>query len=174
MKKYISLIALILMTVSMTSCSSAWFNNFKNDPIAQVQTFENTVKTTLDIAAVVWTGVKPYLSADVAAKAQLRYDQAIIVVNKALVALNDAVQVAVESQQAHPDFSKLIANVTDAVAQVIAIIDEFKTAAPAVAMPSDGGMPEGGVKMAVSAGDPPGYADMKASQAQMKKMAVRR
>lgn len=117
----------LALTLSFVGCGGSWWQNWKNNPVAQVQTFEQSARTVLAIADVSWNSVKPYLPAEVLIKAQPRYDQAVLAVNKALVLLDDAVQVAVETQNPHPDFSKLIAAVSDAVTQVVAIINEFKT-----------------------------------------------
>jgi len=138
MKNRFAMLLLVLTTaltaVGCSGCNSAWWQNFKNDPVAQIQLFEQTEQTALNDADVVWQSVKMYLPADVQIKAQLRYDQAVFAVNKATALLNDAVQVAVQAQTANPDFSKLIQAVSDAVAQVVALINEFKNAPPAMTL----------------------------------------
>jgi hypothetical protein len=131
MKKKLALLALVLTTMlTAVGCSSAWWQNFKSDPVAQIQLFENTEQTALSDADVIWQSIRMYLPPDIQAKAQLRYDQAVFAVNKAMALLNDGVQVAIQAQTANPDFSKLIQAVSDAVAQVVAIINEFKNAPP--------------------------------------------
>ena len=134
MKKTFALLLLVATTmftaVGCSGCNSAWWQNFKNDPTAQVQLFENSVQTALSDADVVWQSIKMYLPPDLKAKAQLRYDQAVFAVNRAVQLLNDGVQVAVDAQQSNPDFSKLIQAVSDAVAQVVALINEFKATPP--------------------------------------------
>lgn len=134
MKRQFAMLLLVVTTVfaaiGCSGCNSAWWQNFKNDPTAQVQLFETSVQTALSDADVVWQSVKMYLPADLRVKAQGRYDQAVFAVNRALQLLNDGVQAAVEAQQASPDFSKLIQAVSDAVAQVVALINELKATPP--------------------------------------------
>jgi hypothetical protein len=114
----------------------------------------------LAIADVSWNSIKPYLPAETLVKVQPRYDQAVLTVNKSLLILDDAVQVAIEAKNPNPDFSKLIAAVSDAVVQVVAIINEFKaTPTPATISSTTPPKPV----------TPTGYNDLSAAVATMKK-----
>ena len=167
MKHRLIVLAFLAFTsLSLTACGS-WWSNFKSDPVAQVQTFQQSVQVALNIAQGVWNTLKPLLKPELQAAAQAKYDAGVLVVNKALYALNDAVNVAVETQQAHPDFLKLMADVSDAVAQVIAIVDEFKTMQVAQVAG------DGGTLMVTKTVDPPGYNDLKSAHLQVKKFSVR-
>ena len=162
LKPLLFALALATLPVAVSSCSSAWWQNIQNNPAAAVDAFEKDVNIGLGIADITWNSIKVYLPADQAVKAQLRYDQAVFAVNKSLVVLNDAVQAAVDAKTPNPDFTKLIADVSDALSQVIAIIDEFKTSAPTPS-PSALALP--------ARGEPTGYTTLKAVQAHVAKRA---
>lgn len=132
-KRFASIVLMMLVVVvSTTGCGSTWWQDFKSNPVAKVQVFETTVQSAMSIADVTWNSVKVYLPPDVSMRAQAKYDVAVVAVNHAIGLLNDAVQVAAETQNTTPDFSKLIQAVSDAVTQVIGVINEFKgMAAPA-------------------------------------------
>jgi hypothetical protein len=150
LKKLVAL-SLLVTTVCVTpACGAAWWQNFKNNPVAQVQTFEEGARITLGIADVAWNSLKVYLPAAELVTAQADYNKAVLAVNTALGALDDGVQAALEAQTPNPDFSKLIGDVTDAVTKVVAIVNDLKTKVPAsatvgsasVAPPEPLGFPE--------------------------------
>jgi hypothetical protein len=163
MNKSKKLPALILVATlafpAATGCASAsaWWQNFLNNPAAQVQTFEQAAQVALSIAEQSWTSIALFLPASVLATAQPVYNKAVVAVNAALNALNDAVQVAINAHATAPDFSALIQAVTDAVAQVVTVIDQFKASTAATA--------------SVSAPPPPvGLVELDAAVATMKRI----
>jgi leucyl aminopeptidase (aminopeptidase T) len=121
----LALMASIPVLGATVSCNSAWWKNFESNPVAEVQSFEQGVQVVLNDAQLAWTIVQPYLPPATAAAINLQFNNAVFAVNHALVALNDAVQAAVAAQNPNPDFSAMMASVTDAIAQVIAIIDQY-------------------------------------------------
>jgi hypothetical protein len=94
--------------------------------ITTVQLFETGVQAALSTAEVVWVGIAPLLPSTTVAQAQPLFDAAVVVVNDALGALNDAITVAEQTQNPSPDFSALSTAVTDALQKVLAIIDQFR------------------------------------------------
>jgi hypothetical protein len=132
-------VALPLAGGSLVACNSTWWQNFQSDPVQQVQTFEQSAQVVLSDAQVAWTLVQPFLPAANAAQINQQFQNAVAAVNHALVALNDGVQAAVEAQQSNPNFSALMSAVTDAIAQVLAIVHEYTQPTPAPV--ADGGAP---------------------------------
>ncbi len=99
--------------------------------ITEVQLFETGVQVALSTAEVVWAGVMPLLPPAAAAQDQQLFNDAVVVVNDTLGALNDAITVAQQTQNPNPDFSALSTAVTDALKKVLAIVDQFRgTAVP--------------------------------------------
>lgn len=148
--------------------------NFKDDPVAQVHSFEQTVQTTIASAQVAWAVILPTLPADVGPQANEKFLLAVATVTHSLQLLNDAVMLAVESKQDHPDFLKLMTAVTDAVAQVLQIVDLYRgtTTSDAGAPPQDAaGVLDAAALHAMMkppASFIPGYDDMKAGQATLR------
>ncbi len=164
----------VLGASSLHGCAS-WWQNFKDDPVAQVQAFEQGVQVVMADLQIAWTVLKPMLPPDTAAKVEAQYVRAVAAVNHALHALNDAVMVAVEAQEKRPDFAKLMVAVADAVGEVIKIIDLYRTAAPS----ADAGPPtafgEAGATMGASRApaDLPGLEDAKKGHAALKLRSTR-
>jgi hypothetical protein len=115
------------LTVATASCASvaAWWQQFESNPEAQVTAFEQGVQVALSDAQLAWTIAQPFLPTAQAAAINTQFNNAVFAVNHALSVLNDAVQVAVNAQNATPSFTALMAAVTDAVGNVLAIIDQY-------------------------------------------------
>ena len=124
------IVSMLMAALGLQACNSAWWQNFTNNPVAEVQAFEQSVQVVLNIAEASWATIEPFLPANVQAQAQAAYSAAVVVVNKAIVALNDAVQAAIAAQGPAPDFTAVMQAVSDAIAQVVAIINQFKTQVP--------------------------------------------
>lgn len=125
MRKTIFTVVLVA-TMGVSGCAT-WWQNFQNDPVASIHSFEQGVQIVLSDAQIAWVVVQPMLPAANAAQITTQYNNAVFAVNHALTALNDAVNAAAAAKQPNPDFSKLMVAVTDAVGQVLAIIDQYKT-----------------------------------------------
>jgi hypothetical protein len=132
MQKF-KLVLLLSLALPLSGC--AWWQNFKTDPVVQVQSFESSVQTALDVAGIVWLEVRATVPAASLAKAEALYDAAALAVHNAVGLLGDAVQAAVVAQSANPDFSAAIQAVSDAVSRVLAVIDQFKAAAAVTTAP---------------------------------------
>jgi hypothetical protein len=158
--------AVPVMGGATLSCSSTWWSNFQSNPIAQVQAFEQGVQVVLNDAQVAWVFVQPFLPADKAAVITQQYENAVFAVNHALQVLNDAVNAAIAAQQPNPDFSALMAAVTDAVGAVLAVIQQYMTNPPAPPPVADGGAAVAAVK---GPGTVPAFADAQSGLANLVK-----
>ncbi len=179
MRKSIIVAALVaavpVMGVTVAGCNSAWWQNFQNDPVQQVQTFEAGVQVVLNDAQIAWTIVQPLLPPAQSAQITQQYENAVFAVNHALQVLNDAVSAAIAAQQPNPDFSALMTAVTDAVGQVLAIIHQYmQPAADAGAPPAPvadaGAPPAPQLKMPASL---PAYDEAVSTLDKLKKEAKR-
>jgi hypothetical protein len=149
--------ALGIGTLADTGCNSAWWQNFKNDPVQQVQTFEAAISVATNAAQLAWPAILQAISAASQAQAQQQFTNALAAVNHAEQVLNDAVNAAVAAQQPNPDFTALMQAVSDAVAQVVAIVDLYSGQAPSPA--PDGGAPAA-AKVALNGAAATSVADM--------------
>jgi hypothetical protein len=120
------ILASVLIVLSVTSCG-AWWQQFKSDPLAVITTFIQRAEIVLQTAETIFQTILPLIPAAQQATVQVDFQKADLAAKDSLSALQDAEQTAADVQQNPPDFSKAEADVTNAIGQVIAIIDEFKT-----------------------------------------------
>lgn len=129
MKKIVTI--MVLTTTLFTSgCAtlSSWWNSFTENPAAQIQGFFQQVQTVLTLLEGAWSLVQPFIPASALPSVQKQYALAVSAVGHAEGVLQDAVNAAVAAKTSPmPDFSALITAVTDAINQVIAIVDQYKT-----------------------------------------------
>jgi hypothetical protein len=124
-------LATVLAAAPGCAAATAWWQEFQSNPVAQVQSFEQTVSIVISNAQIAFNFILPLLPANVQSKAQTDFADGVVTVNHALQVLNDAVQAAVDAKQPNPDFTAAIAAVEAAVTQVLAIVDQYKAQAPA-------------------------------------------
>ena len=132
-KQLVGLMMFVMMLVTpiaVAGCGSTWWANFASNPVAQVQSFELGAQVALNGAQVAFNILLPQLPAADQVVAQKDFNLAVTSVNHALQVLNDAVTAAVDAKQPNPDFSGVISAVTDAINQVIAIVDQYTGKAP--------------------------------------------
>jgi hypothetical protein len=117
--------AAIILSITTTSCSAAqkWFDN----PVDKVQVFEQAADVAVDGAKLAFAAILPNIPADKQAQAITQFNNALAAVTHAEQALLDAANAAAEAQQPKPDFSVVMKDVTDAVNQVLAIVDQYKS-----------------------------------------------
>jgi len=152
----------LVLSFSLTAgCAqfSQWWQNFSQDPVAQVQTFEQSTQIVLSDLAVAWETIKIFLPPAVLVQAQQQYDKAVAAVNHALAALQDAVQAAVDAKNNAPDFSKAILDVNNAIQEIIAIVNTYT---------SQQVQPAGAPKLDA----PPGLVDATARAAKLQHFVV--
>lgn len=162
MRKYVLAALLGIASVSVAGCNSAWWQNFANDPVQGVQTFESAIQVSITGAQLAWPAIVASLPPANQAEATKQFTLAISAVNHALQVLNDGVTAAVNLKSPSPNFNTLMQTVSDAVAQVIAVVDQFKTQRTVSVTPG-----------ATPPAPPPGYEDMKASYASLKSFGVK-
>jgi hypothetical protein len=135
----LTLMASVPLMGATQACTSSWWANFSSNPAAVATAFEQGVQVVLNDAQLAWNSIQPFLPAGTAATINAQFNNAVFAVNHALTALNDAIAVAVAAQNSNPNFTAIMATVTDAVAQVIAIIDQYTASSPAPVAVADGG-----------------------------------
>ena len=137
--KIAMLAAAALLALNVAGCGANWLANFKSNPVAVVQQEEQTAQVIINDAQTAWPFVKGLIPSANQAQAQTDFNNAVFAANHALVVLNDAIQVALDAQTPNPDFSAAMQSVTDAVSQVINIINQFKnSAAPQLKLEAPG------------------------------------
>jgi hypothetical protein len=135
MKKLSLILMLASLIAILPGCAAVttWWDNFKANPIEQVQTFEAGVAVAVSDATVAFQVVKNYLPAATQVEAQNVFNQALLTVNNAESALNNAVQAAVDAGQTNVSFTALITAVNNAIQAIIAIVNQYTSAPPAPA-----------------------------------------
>jgi len=120
--------AMLSLALLSTECAavSQWWQNFQKNPVAQVQAFLSEVQTVLNILEGAWNFISPLLPASILPAAQQQYSNAVTSVGHAEAVLQDAVTADIAAQQSSPDLTAFVAAVSDALNQVIAIIDTYK------------------------------------------------
>jgi hypothetical protein len=110
--------------------------------IGAAQVVAQTAATIVSDAQAVWPIVLSALPAASQAAAQDAFNKAIFAANHAILALNDAIQVAIAANTPNPDFTAMLSQVADAVGQVVSIIQNFQATSPAIAehLRSQGGV----------------------------------
>ncbi len=143
-------VALGAGAATLPGCASAWWQNIVNNPVESVQQFEAAINVAVSAAQLAWPAILPAIPAASQAQAQQQFSNAVAAVNHALQALNDGVNAAVAAQQSNPDFTALMQAVSDAVVQVVAIVDEYSGTQPAPAPVADAGAPPAPASLAVA------------------------
>jgi hypothetical protein len=126
MKKLGYMFLSVMLALTLTGCGTAWWTNFKNNPVVQVDSVIQGTQVVLAMADVVFQQVKTNLPVDKQEVAQQKYDSAVIIVTKSLISVRDALQTAADAKQDNPDLTKVLADLKSAVAGVQAVINEFR------------------------------------------------
>jgi len=136
MKKALSTFMLaVMLTTSTSACNSKWWQDFQNNPAQYIDSYITQVNAYVTTAEAVFAAIIVLLPADQQAAAEQAFAKAVAGVQHAIQALKDAEAAAAAAQQSNPDFTALINAVVDAITQVQAIIDEFKTGSPRLGAP---------------------------------------
>jgi hypothetical protein len=110
-----------------TGCGSAWWQNFKTDPVAQTNSIIQSTQVVQALADVVFQQVKSNIPADKQVLIQQKYDSAVVIVEKSLTAVRDLIQTAADAKQDKPDLTKVLADLKAAVEGVQAVINEARS-----------------------------------------------
>jgi hypothetical protein len=101
--------------------------------IAAAQTAIDMAQTIVSDAQAVWPVVYASLPAAQQASTQDAFNKAIFAANHAILALEDAEQAAVAANVSNPDFTAILSQVSDAVGQVITIVQGLQVSSGAIA-----------------------------------------
>jgi len=155
MRKQLSiLLASLMMVFTVAGCGSAWWQNFKSDPVAQTNSVIQSTQIVLALADVVFQQVKVNIPAAKQELAQQKYDSAVVIASKALTAVRDFIVTAADAKQDKPDMTKVIADLKAAVEGVQAVINEVRSMVSVpVAVPPPAGV-AGAPAVAVAAPAP--------------------
>lgn len=120
-----------------TGCAAAsqWWQQFLDQPAATISSFVTYVEGFVQTAQAIWALLSPALGTNTA-QANADFNSAVASLEDALSALQDGVQAAVAAQQPSPDFTTLVSAVQDAVAKVVAIIQQWQPHAAGVSVES--------------------------------------
>lgn len=139
------LAACLILASASVGCAS-WWQAFKTNPVQQTESILNIVDAIRDAADIAFGQIKVRLPEDKRGTYQEKYDHASLALTKAMAAVRSGVAAAAEAQEDDPDFKKGLNEVTDAIANLEAIVHEMKglLAAPApvavALVASDGGV----------------------------------
>ena len=106
-------------------------------PTNAIQAAQEAAQTAVVVVAdaeVVWPIVYAAIPAANQAAAQTAYSECLFTANHAILTLNDAIAAAIAASTPNPNFTAAISALSDAVAQIVAIVEQFMPAtSPAVA-----------------------------------------
>jgi hypothetical protein len=171
MKKFflVSSLSAALALGAVAGCNSPWWQQVQANPAAAVQQFETAAQVAIDGAQIAWATIMPLLPPATAQAINSQFLKAISSVNHALQVLNDAVVAAEAAKQSNPDFTALMQAVSDAVGQVIAIIQTYVSMPATADAGAADAAPAGAGPKLIAADACPGYADLISAQASMKR-----
>lgn len=139
MKRVLSTI--IIASMLCMSCST-WMDNFKKDPVAQVQTVITTLQSAINIATLIFGQAYTLLPEAKKADAKRRFDHAVMMVEHSKRTLRDALATAQATSASNPNlveaFQKAIATADDlrALVREIQMLVKDQAAAGTFAYPS--------------------------------------
>ena len=137
MKNLFLILFFIMLTITGIGCSQAQWQSLITS-VTQAQGFAQQVMNWLGIASQVFATVVVLLPAEKRPAAQQQFDNAVATARHTLGILNDAADAANQSGQAKPDLVKVTNDVVDAVNQVVAVIDTYKSNAVGASLQSNG------------------------------------
>jgi len=140
----------LALSLSLTACSPAWWQGLKENPVQSTEVILGTVANIERVATLAFSQLKPLLPADKQESYQAKFDDAVLVLAKAVQAVRSAVRAAANAQEEKPDLSKVIADVTKAVTDIQALIAEVKGIVAPLRSTAAGSTPAKGIMTASS------------------------
>lgn len=140
MRKFISALLIAVMLIMTPGCG-AWWSNFKNDPIAQVQSIISTLETVVTIATVIFGEVKPLLPEAKREEVQARFTRAVLAVEAAKRALRDGLSAAEAAHEDPPNISGAVQNALKSAEDLRALVRELQNMVRASAPPGSAAQP---------------------------------
>lgn len=157
----------IVTTISILPPAATIGCNQPVVPTNAIATAEEAAQTAAVVVAdaqVVWPIVYAVIPAANQAAAQTAFNEGLFTANHAILALDDAISAAIAANTPNPDFTAVISQLSDAVGQIVQIVQSFMTSTPAPALVARVRTP-GGVDA---------VADMGAAAGRLKVMTVKR
>jgi hypothetical protein len=127
----LTLSALVMPAVVGAQLSGCTQPAVPTSVISQAEVAAQTATTVVADAQAAWPIVKALLPPADQAPAQDAFDKTVFTANHAILVLNDAIGAAIAANNPTPDLSKLLSALSDAVAQVLEVVKEFTSKAPA-------------------------------------------
>ena len=122
---FLTFVAAIVIATTTAGCTSSWWQNFENDPIAKVQAFEQQVSVVEGFVNIAYSVTYPLLPAADQVIVAEKYNTLLASVNDAENTLNATVQADVDLKTT-PDFTKVMQDVSDAVTGLVAFVNDMK------------------------------------------------
>lgn len=150
----------LVLVVSTAACQSTWWKDFTTNPVTQTETVLSIATSIQGAATITFNQILPRIPAERQPDAQKRFDHASMTLTTAIILVRDAVAAAAQAKEDKPDFSLIIAKVTEAISNIKTIIGEVKglvaapvavAAAPALAAPDGGVAPVAAAPVAAPA-----------------------
>jgi hypothetical protein len=161
MKKILAACLALVLVVTTAGCPASWVQDVEQNPQAVVSEIAQVVSTVITTAQLLFGAIAPQLPAATQTTDQALLNQAVAVVEHALTALEDAVQVAIDAKSATVEnLGALETAVSTAVDALVATIDAIR-----------GTGADGGTSVSVSqATTSTAYADLKVQQGLLKRI----
>jgi|GEM_PF-2200347 len=119
--------ALFVSAASVVSCTQPVV---PTSVISAAEVAAQTATAVVADAQAAWPIVKALLPPADQAAAEDAFDKAVFTANHAILVLNDAIAAAIAANNPSPNLGQLLASLSDAVAQVVAVVQEFQGKAP--------------------------------------------
>lgn len=113
------------LALTSTGCASFW-KEFRENPVQKSQTLIQQAQVVQNMAVRVFEEVMKMLPPEKQAIARPKFERAIFTVDHSIGVLNSALTVAAEMGKDTPDIWVAIAALQKAVADVMAIIEEYR------------------------------------------------
>lgn len=160
MRKIILGAALVLgLGGGIAGCTS-WWQAFQANPVAQIQTIEQDAQIVINGVELAWSVIEPFLPAAIVQPINTQFANAVAAINHNVQLLSQAVAADVAAKQAAPDFTTLIAAVSDAVQQVLSLLSQYQSQIPALADAGIPTLPDGSISLGRISGAPTSLAGL--------------
>jgi hypothetical protein len=127
----VTALSVLVLTPACACTPSAGTTTTVNNAVTTAQQVEIVANTVISDAQIAWAVISPALPAATAAQAQADFAAGLFAAQKAVLVLADAIQGAQAVNTANPDFTAAMQAVTDAIGQIVAIVNNFKSLQPA-------------------------------------------
>jgi hypothetical protein len=145
LRKVVSVIASVMalgaMTFGFSGCATGWTITVQSI-IAGAQTFEGAAQVVLNLAGTAFNVVLPLIPVASQAQAQADFQKAMAAANAAMATLEAAVQTAIDSQAAAPNFAVLEQDVSNVVSAVVAFVNALQPPATSMLPSTATGQPK--------------------------------